>query len=119
MHTRNHAPQSLKDAITKNGIPGLPGGGGQRKSQDSCTPRYPNRARERLKNKQINKSSASLSRGEQVERLQPDKLLVPGSWARPQRPEAPGRWHLPEPQEPPGRTGSLSLGDAFAVSQRA
>ena len=76
---RTHAPQSLKDAITKNGIPGLPGGGGRRQSQGSCTPRYPNRARERLINKQINKSSASLSRGEQVERLQPDGPLVPAA----------------------------------------
>lgn len=53
------------------------GGEGSERAKAAARLDDPNGARERLKNKQINKSSASLSRGKQVERPQPKGTASP------------------------------------------
>lgn len=111
-----HAPQSRKDAITEDGIPRLPPGGGSARAKAAARLDDPNGTREKLKNKQINKSSASLSRGGQVESPHPKGTASRlRSRARPKCPEARDRLHLPEPS---GRAGSLGAASTRGARRR-
>lgn len=114
IHTqgRAHAPQSREDAITKDGIPCVPRGG---RAEPAARLDDPNRARERLKNKQINKSSASChveGRWKDRSRKAP---LVPAVLARPRCREAPDSPHLPEPLGRAGSRGAASARTPAAV----
>lgn len=118
IHTsaHTHAPQSRKDAITEDGIPRLPPGGGSARAKAAARLDDPNGTREKLKNKQIDKSSASLSRGGQVGSPHPKGTASRlRSRARPKCPRLAISRTYRNPPDTPGVWAPRPAGDPSAV----